>query len=250
VKYNRRGGSITVSCEPRDDDYVRVAVQDTGIGIPSERRAELFTSFQRLGRENSTVEGTGIGLVITKRLTEMMSGRIGFDSELGVGSTFWVEFPAARTTDTAPVATTEAAAGEPGADEGTATQTVLYVEDNPANLRFMERLIARQPNIRLLSAPEPGLGLELARAHRPDLILLDINLPGMDGYEALRRLRDDVATAHIPVIAVTANAMPHEVELGNAAGFDGYVTKPINVALFLQVLGDALRVRRNTDARQ
>jgi CheY-like chemotaxis protein len=113
----------------------------------------------------------------------------------------------------------------------------------------MERLIARQADTRLLSAPEPGLGLELARAHRPDLILLDINLPGMDGYEVLRRLRADAATAHIPVIAVTANAMPHEVELGNAAGFDGYVTKPINVALFLHVLDDALRAQRDGGAR-
>ena len=233
AKYNRRGGSITLRCLPAGSGMTRIEVQDTGIGIPYDKQPHLFESFERLGRENGTVPGSGIGLVITRRLTEMMQGRVGFSSEPGAGSTFWVEFPSAVLPAGAE---SMAAATRPqlAADQEHDNRIkVLYVEDNPANLRFMERLIGKIPNTHMLGTPDPVLGLELARAHHPDVILLDINLPGMDGYEVLRLLQNDEATCRIPVIAVTANAMPRDIERGNNAGFNGYVTKPINVPQFI-----------------
>jgi len=233
AKYNRRGGRITLRSFSSGGGMTRVEVQDTGIGIPYDKQSHLFESFERLGRGNGSIPGSGIGLVITRRLTEMMQGRVGFSSEPDVGSTFWVEFPSAvlaegaeRLPATAPPRVVE----DPARDNKI---TILYVEDNPANLRFMERLISKIPNTRMLGAPDPVLGLELARAHCPDVILLDINLPDMDGYEVLRRLQNDEATRRIPVIAVTANAMPCDVERGIKAGFNGYVTKPINVPEFI-----------------
>jgi PAS domain S-box-containing protein len=240
-KYNRPGGSISVVCEPRDDYTVRVSVRDTGIGIPAERQSQLFTPFNRLGHENGLVQGAGIGLVITKRLVELMGGHIGFESEPGVGSTFWVEFPPARIAVTAEPASNARPVAPPGS-AGAEPKQVLYIEDNPANLRLMERLILTRAHTQLLAAADPGLGLQLAREHRPDLILLDINLPDMDGYEVLTRLRGDAATQHIPVIAVTANALPRDAIRAAAANFDGYVTKPIDVSEFLK-LYDAVLAR-------
>ncbi|MBI3775682.1 MAG: PAS domain S-box protein [Gammaproteobacteria bacterium] len=233
AKYNRRGGSITVRCFPPDGGMTRVSVQDTGIGIPYDKQSLMFQAFERLGRENGIIPGSGIGLVITRRLTEMMQGRIGFSSEPNTGSTFWVEFPSAALR--AGAERTAAAVRPPAIDvaERNDPIKVLYIEDNPANLRFMERLISKIPNTQMLGAPDPKLGLELAHEHRPDVILLDINLPGMDGYEVLRCLRNDEATCRIPVIAVTANAMPRDIYRGNQAGFKGYVTKPINVPQFI-----------------
>ncbi len=202
---------------------------------------QLFQPFNRLGQERSAVEGTGIGLVMSKRLVELMGGAIGVESTVGAGSVFWFELNAAAEPLLA-ADTTEPAAVAVRSSAATATplRTLLYVEDNPANLKLIEQLIARRPDIRLLSARDGNLGIELARANQPDVILMDINLPGISGIEALKILREDPITAHIPVIALSANAMPRDIEKGLQAGFFRYLTKPIRVNEFMDTLDTAL----------
>jgi len=242
IKYNREGGSVTLSVDPQGAERVRILVTDTGPGIPAERMQELFQPFSRLGAENGAIEGTGIGLTITRRIVEMMGGEVGAESEAGVGSTFWIELPlgvqpaAGHGADTTAIT---AVIPEQQPDE--AMRVVLYIEDNPSNIRLVEQLFVRYKNIRLLNALTPELGLELARAHCPELILLDINLPGMDGYQVLALLREDAALKDIPVIAVTANAMPADIERGRAAGFSDYLTKPLDIAHFFATIDKQFR---------
>jgi len=237
IKYNRPQGEVRLEATVHEAG-VRISVTDTGPGISPERQAQLFQAFNRLGAECTEVEGTGIGLVITRRLVERMGGSIGVEGTPGVGSTFWVELPRAE------------AAPSPAVDEAvshvagpTAESVVLYVEDNPANLRLVEQLLARRPGIRLLAAHTPSLGLDLAAACRPDLVLLDINLPGMDGHEVLRRLRALPDAGQVPVIAVTANAMPRDVERSLAAGFSDYLTKPLDISRFFEAMDRLLASR-------
>jgi len=244
VKYNRQGGGVRITCSFANPGRVRLAVSDTGLGIPPERQAELFTAFHRLGRENSHIEGSGIGLVISKKLVEMMGGRIGLESHPGEGSTFWVELaesppqaePAPRTeSNPAPAGRTV----EPGTDIPAGHLfRVLYIEDNLANLRLVELMLARRDDLRLIAATDPREGLALARSERPGLILLDINLPGMDGYAVLKELQAHSDTRDIPVLAVSANAMPGDIEQGLAAGFRGYLTKPLDIARLLRAIDD------------
>ncbi len=243
IKYNREGGSVKVIVEPCDAYKTRISVQDTGYGIPADRQSQVFMPFNRLGQEGGSVQGSGIGLVIAKRLVELMGGHIGFESEPDVGTTFWIEFPPTRISSAFASELQRGAFGNGDASEMNTTN-VLYIEDNPANLRLMERLILTRANTRLLAAADPMLGLQLARDHVPDLILLDINLPDMDGYEVLTRLRGDPATRDIPIIAVTANAMPRDLERAETSEFDGYVTKPIDVSEFLK-LYDSVLARKN-----
>ncbi len=233
IKYNREGGDVRVGCSPVGGDYVRISVSDTGEGLTEEKQAHLFEAFNRMGAEHSGVEGTGIGLVIVKRLVEMMGGEIGVHSEVGQGSEFWVTLPRGQ-----------AAAGQasvaiaPSAEERVAVirYKVLYVEDNVANLRMVERLLARYAQYEMMSAPDAELGVELARSHRPDLILMDINLPGMDGYAALRWLRAHKETSAIPVVALSANAMQNDIQRGLSAGFDAYLAKPVSMNELLDTL--------------
>jgi len=171
------------------------------------------------------VGGAGIGLALSKRLVELMGGRIGLDSEPGVGSRFWVQLPCA---DAAPAPPDDAVALR--------SSTVLYIEDNAVNLLLMEAMLAQLPRLTLISAALPEVGLQRAREQRPDLILLDIELPGIDGFEVLRQLRADEGTQGIPVVAVSANAMPDDVASGLAAGFDDYLTKPIDQRLLMSTL--------------
>ena len=231
VKYNRDNGSIRVTCAPAQDGRARLAVHDTGRGISAEGLARLFRPFERLENAYDAIEGTGIGLALSKRLVEAMGGRIGVDSAVGAGSTFWIELP--LSTATAVAAPVDSSKRMPVL--GT-VRTLLYVEDDPANLRLMQRIIATHSGWTLLDAHNAEFGLELAFVHRPDLILMDINLPGMSGFEALQRLRAHPATRTTPVIAITANAMPRDVERGRAAGFNDYLTKPLDVSQFLDVI--------------
>ena len=239
VKYNRPQGSVTVECAPGAPGALRISVRDTGAGLAPEQVAQLFQPFNRLGKEAGMEEGTGIGLVVTQRLVSLMDGTIGADSVPGTGSVFWVELPLSRPRKL-PYHGAEHAAATPALPEGTPLRTVLYVEDNPANLELVEQLIARRPDLRLLSAADGRLGVEYARAYLPDAILMDINLPGISGNEAMLILRADPLTAHIPIIALSANAVPHDIEGYLAAGFSSYLTKPIKVAQFMHALDAAL----------
>ena len=240
VKYNRDGGQVTVRADAVPGGRVRVTVQDTGQGLDAVQRAMLFQPFNRLGQESGPEEGTGIGLVVTRRLVELMGGRIGLESTVDVGSAFWFELDAcAEAVRAAPLVDDALPAGA-AASPAVHRRTVLYVEDNPANLRLVEEIVALRPDLQLLSAADGALGVTLAQAHRPDVVLMDLNLPGIGGAEALALLRRDPRTARIPVIALTANAMPRDVEAGLAAGFFRYLTKPLDISALLAALDAAL----------
>jgi len=245
IKYNQAGGSVVVECSASAPQRMRVSIKDTGAGLPPEKLAQLFRPFSRVGQETSAEAGAGIGLVVTKRLIELMGGAIGVASTVGEGSVFWIELAVAAAPQLAVGEAEHTALAQPQARNGAAPRTLLYVEDNPANLQLVEQIIARRPDMRLLSARNGPLGVELARAARPDVILMDINLPGMSGIKAMQILRADTATAHIPVVALSANAMPRDIERGLEAGFFRYLTKPIKVNEFLDTLDVALAFAEN-----
>ena len=242
VKFNRAGGSVVMSYH-RFADCVRIKVADTGRGLSAENMAKLFVSFERLDVGDTVVEGAGLGLALSKHLVEAMGGRIGVESELGQGATFWVELPlvqeipaaTARDLGTASPAGTERP--HPGV-----LRTLLYIEDNLSNLRLVERILARRPQVKLISAMQGSLGLEFAHQHQPDVILLDLNLPDIPGDEILRQLRTDPRSAAIPIVVITADASPIQVERLLAAGAKAYLTKPIDLREFLTFV-DAVEPR-------
>jgi PAS domain S-box-containing protein len=239
IKYNVDHGAIVVTALPVHGDRVRVAVRDTGPGIAPERQAELFQPFNRLGAEAGPIEGTGIGLTIVRRLVELMDGRVGFESTPGAGSCFWFELRRAEPGALhvpSPSESLFAALPHPGARQ------VLYIDDNPSNLRLVAQVLARWPALELLTAQDPRLGLDLAAAHRPDLVLLDIQMAPLDGYAVLARLRADPALASVPVVAITANVMPRDLARLHAAGFDECLTKPFDVRRLLQAVTRHLRL--------
>jgi len=240
IKYNQPNGTVAVDCVMSAPDRIRISVRDSGAGLPPDMLQQLFQPFNRLGQENSTEEGTGIGLVMSKRLVEMMGGLIGVESTVGAGSVFWFELNAAAAPHLALDPSASAAVVQTQVAHGAPLRTLLYVEDNPANLMLIEQLIARRPDMRLLSARDATLGITLAQENQPEVILMDINLPGISGIEALKILRRDPLTAHIPVVALSANAMPRDVEKGLQAGFFRYLTKPIKVNEFMETLEIAL----------
>ncbi|WP_454739215.1 PAS domain-containing hybrid sensor histidine kinase/response regulator [Cupriavidus necator] len=242
IKYNREHGTVDV--EVATGERVRVSVRDTGAGLAPERLAQLFQPFNRLGHEGGPVEGTGIGLVVAKRLVELMGGAISAESTPGVGSIFWVELPVARAPEMTGEGAESAVSVRAQTEALSSMHTLLYVEDNPANLKLVEQLIARRADVRLLTAATGALGVELARTSLPDLVVMDIHLPDINGIEALGLLREDPKTTRIPVIALSANAMPRDIEKGMKAGFFRYLTKPIRLDEFMDALDAALELRR------
>jgi signal transduction histidine kinase/AmiR/NasT family two-component response regulator len=249
IKYNKPEGSVAVEYTMSPPDSVRISVRDTGKGLSKKELAQLFQPFNRLGKETSAEEGTGIGLVVTKRLVELMGGAIGVDSTVGVGSVFWVELRLTKAPQLAIPEAGPAALVQSPAPDGAPPRTLLYVEDNPANLELVELLIARRTDLRLLSAADGNLGIEFARAYQPEVILMDINLPGISGISAMKILRADPATAHIPIIALSANAVPRDIEKALEAGFFNYLTKPIKVNEFMTALDVALEFAKTESAR-
>ena len=240
IKYNKPGGKVVVDCVTVPPNSVRISVRDTGEGLPPEKLAQLFQPFNRLGKEAGIEEGTGIGLVVAKRLVELMGGIIGVDSTVGAGTEFWVELNLCAPPQLADGGAESATLFRPSAEPGAALRTLLYIEDNPANLQLVEELITRRPDLRLLSAADGNLGIELAREFMPEVILMDINLPGLNGIEVMKILRADPATAQIPIMAISANVIPSDIKKGLEAGFFRYLTKPIVVNEFMDALGIAL----------
>ena len=241
IKYNSPQGTVEVKCDEGAPGRIRVSVSDTGEGLSPDQMAQLFQAFNRLGQEAGGEEGTGIGLVVAKRLVELMEGEIGAESAVGMGCVFWFELPSVAEPCLGVESGEAAVSAPPSSPRGSRLHTLLYVEDNPANLKLIEQIVARHPDIRLLTAVNGNGGIQIARASLPDVILTDINLPDINGYDALKILRSDPATAHIPVIAISANAMPLDIERGLKAGFFRYITKPIKVGEFMEAMDVALK---------
>ena len=250
IKYNRPHGTVIVDCKMTALDRIRISFKDTGAGLAPEKLAQLFQPFNRLGQEAGGVAGTGIGLVVTKQLVELMEGVIGVESAIGVGSVFWVELRSTAAPDFKISKNQPTAYAHPQQHLGQQQSTLLYIEDNPANMKLVEQLIARRSDLRLLTAVNGTSGIELARSQQPDVILMDINLPGISGIDALKILREDPATAHILVIALSANAMLRDIELGMEVGFFRYLTKPIIVNEFMDTLDVALEFAKQSSLKK
>ncbi len=242
IKYNQDNGQVTVDYTAMSSDRIRISFKDTGAGLTPDKKAQLFQPFNRLGQEAGSVAGTGIGLVVTKQLVELMGGFLGVDSTVGEGSAFWFELRSTPTPELKPVSPELAMTKTAIRPIDAPQKTLLYIEDNPANMKLVERLIDRRTDIKLLTAVNGSLGIALARASLPDVILMDINLPGISGIEALKVLQEDATTAHIPVVAISANAMARDIEVGKQLGFFRYLTKPIVVEEFMATLDLALRL--------
>jgi CheY-like chemotaxis protein len=222
---------------PPAQGLLRISVIDTGMGIPEDKQDKLFQPFQRAGQETGPIEGTGIGLVITRRLAELMGGTVGFRSAPGKGSEFWVELPVDASLVGA--GSDERSASEPAPHHDgrrSKRHLVLYVEDNPANVTFMRDVLGDFPGMELATSPTAEMGIEIALGRRPDLVIMDINLPGMDGVAALARIQSEPSIANVPVIALTAAASERDRKRGLAAGFFRYLTKPIQIDELLAAL--------------
>ena len=240
IKYNKEHGTVIVNCTAISPDRTRISFEDTGVGLSPEKITQLFQPFNRLGQEAGSVAGTGIGLVVTKRLIELMDGELGVESKVGVGSSFWCELISTEAPQLAIQNDETKSSIASLSPMGEKLHTLLYVEDNPANMKLVEQIVERHPNIKLLTAVNGTRGIELALSAQPKVILLDINLPDINGIEVLKILNEDPATAHIPIVALSANAMPRDIALGLEAGFFQYLTKPINVNELMETLNKAI----------
>lgn len=241
IKYNKKQGTVEVKVFAVSPKKVRISVSDSGFGLSPEKLGQLFQPFNRLGQEKGLNQGTGIGLMISKQLVDLMGGTIGVNSTIGVGTEFWVDLIRDNSLQDSTENKTPPKS-EHDEQSSTVKRVVLYVEDNPANLMLVEHILEDQPNINMLSASDGNVGIALARAHLPDVILLDINLPGISGFETLKILQEDPSTAHIPVLAISANALPIDNDKALKAGFFGYITKPIIINEFMDKLNMALEV--------
>lgn len=240
IKYNRSGGHVRFDVT-QGPELVRITVIDDGIGIPEDKRAKIFEPFHRAGQETGPIQGTGIGLAISKRLAELMKGKVGFSSESGGGSAFWVEVPVDRVGAAQPVHVPVGAPETSPLMSATPRHKIVYVEDNPSNIAFMRELMDDLPGVELLTAPTAEIGIELIRAHRPELVIMDINLPGMSGFDAAKQLATFPETKDIPIIALTAAALVRDHARAQDVGFYRYLTKPVKVdeltALLEELLG-------------
>ncbi|HWB82323.1 MAG TPA: PAS domain S-box protein [Nannocystaceae bacterium] len=241
IKYGKQGGTVTFRASTSGPRHVRLTVTDDGIGIAADKHGRLFQPFQRAGQETGPIEGTGIGLAITKRLAELMEGEVGFHSEEGKGSEFWVELPSASGGEASLAAVPrDDAGGESLRDADQPRITVVYVEDNPANVAFMEQLLSEFDRVELLTAVNAEIGIELVRRTQPDIVIMDINLPGMSGFDATRKLREWPETRDIPVIGLSAAAMPRDRKRAEEAGLFRYLTKPVDVDALIGVIEEVL----------
>ena len=247
IKYNKPDGTVVVSCI-QSSEHIRICVEDSGQGLAAEQIAQLFQPFNRLGQENNAEEGTGIGLVMTKRLIELMGGKIGLESTVAEGSIFWVEIPRSSAESIIKYKTTPNPLEIPNVHQNASIHRLLYVEDNPANLMLVEDIIERRADIGLFTAQDGIRGIELARTKQPNIILMDINLPGISGIDALRILQKDPLTSHIPIIALSANAIPADIQKGLDAGFFRYLTKPIKINELLATIDLAITFNAGADA--
>jgi signal transduction histidine kinase/ActR/RegA family two-component response regulator len=248
VKYNRPGGTVTVRAEPVRQHRVRLSVTDTGSGIALERQGEVFQRFNRLGAEFGEVEGVGIGLSLSRNLAELMGGTMGFVSTPGQGSTFWVELPSLEALRSQGRHSGDEINQEEPKIPSLPPFTLLYVDDHPVNIRLLEALFATLPQARLITARSADAGLAMAREFRPDVVVLDIHLPRIDGFGVLKRLRQDERTGSIPVLALSAYAMSDDIERGLAAGFRRWLIKPLDVTELLDTLADILIPETPEDA--
>ena len=239
-KYNRPDGEVRIQIREMENNHLRILVSDNGLGIPADRQAEIFEPFNRLGAELSGIEGTGIGLNITRGMVEAMGGKVGFESHEGAGSIFWIELPR-KEFGLQTAYEFNAIRPSYSSDD---TLTILYVEDNPANLKLMARIVESMPGLNLVNAHTPMLGLELAETLRPALMILDIKLPGIDGYTLLGKLRKLACCRDIPAIAISADAMPLDLKRGIDAGFNAYLAKPLDLREFGAVI-ERLLPQRN-----
>jgi CheY-like chemotaxis protein len=240
IKYGRHGGTVKfrVTCH---EQRVRVTIGDDGIGIPQDKQDKIFLPFQRAGQETGPIEGTGIGLAITKRLAELMEGNVGFKSLEGEGSEFWIEIPIHQAQSGVALGAEPTVAGSSLLSERRAQRfLVVYIEDNPSNIAFMEDLIADFEAVELVTAPTAEIGIELVRARQPNVVIMDINLPGMSGFQATRHLHEWPETRNIPVVALSAAAMVHDKLKVGEVGFYRYLTKPVKVAELSAVLEELL----------
>jgi PAS domain S-box-containing protein len=239
IKYGRQNGHVQLRVDQPYAGAVRVAVIDDGIGIPADKRDKVFEPFQRAGQETGPIEGTGIGLTITKRLAELMKIKVGFTSEVDRGSEFWVEVPVHRRVTADVTSPPESRPTTPLAT-GNTLHKVVYIEDNPSNIAFMHDLMEDLPSVDLITAPTAEIGLELIRSHRPEVVIMDINLPGMSGFDAVQRLREWPETRNIPVIGLSAAALLKDTNRAKEAGFYRYLTKPVKVVELTKVLEELL----------
>jgi CheY-like chemotaxis protein len=239
IKYGRRDGTATFELSRPATGSVRLAVVDNGIGIPADKLSTIFEPFQRAGQETGTIEGTGIGLAISKRLAELMGGSVGFTSEAGMGSVFWIELREHReATQKLPIIVPDTGVS-PLALEGP-RHLIVYVEDNPSNIAFMRAVIEELPRIEMITAGDAEVGIELVRTHRPDAVIMDVNLPGMSGIEATRKLAEWPETRGIPVIGLSAAALYKDTVRAKQSGFYRYLTKPVKLDELIATLEEIL----------
>ena len=239
IKYGKAGGHVTFRSQLRPR-ALRISVIDDGIGIPADRRDKIFEPFQRAGQETGPIEGTGIGLTISKRLAELMNATVDFTSELDRGSEFWIDLPLHHAVASETTADDDQRPVVPALSTGERRHRVIYIEDNPSNIAFMREVMSDVAAVELMTAPTAEIGLELIRAHRPAVVIMDINLPGMSGLEALRRLRESPETRDIPVVGLSAAALVTDTKRAKDAGFHRYLTKPVKVDELMSVLEELL----------